>query len=293
MIVADAEQAKRGLEGLRVLSLESRRAGQMAQLIANYGGVAISAPSMREIPLKENPDALAFAEELFAGKLDGVIFLTGVGTRILFGAVETKHPREKLVEALSQIVVVARGPKPVAALREFGVPITIVVPEPNTWRDILKILESYQPAILLAGKRIAVQEYGVPNQELVRRLEKHGVEVQQVPVYRWALPEDTAPLVRAIGEIAGGKIDLLLVTSAQQIHNLMQVASRSGTEEQVCRGLERSVVASIGPITSEALGEHGIRADFEPSPPKMGQLVYDAAKKAGDLLRQKRGESSH
>ncbi len=275
-----------------MLSLESRRAGQMAQLIANHGGVAISAPSMREIPLKENTAALAFAEELFAGKLDVVIFLTGVGTRILFGAVETKHPREKLVKALSRIVVVARGPKPVAALREVGVPITILVPEPNTWRDILKTLETHQPAILLAGKRIAMQEYGVPNHELVTRLKEQGVEVQQVPVYRWALPEDTAPLEHAIGEIAGGKIDLLLVTSAQQIHNLMQVASRSGAEEQVRRGLERSVVASIGPITSEALREHGIQADFEPSPPKMGQLIYDAAKKARDLLRQKRGERS-
>ncbi len=289
--MTDAEQVKRGLEGLRVLSLESRRAGQMAQLIVNHGGVAVSAPSMREIPLKENPDALAFAEELFAGKLDVVIFLTGVGTRILFGAVETKYPREKLVEALSRVVVVARGPKPTAVLREVGVPITILVPEPNTWRDILKTLDTYQPPIPLAGKRIAMQEYGVPNHELVEGLEARGAEVRQVPVYQWALPEDTAPLERAIGEIAGGKIDVLLVTSAQQIRNLMQVASRSSAEDQVRRGLDRSVVASIGPVTSEALLEYGIQADFEPSPPKMGQLVYDAAKKAGDLLRQKRGET--
>ena len=289
--MTDAEQVKRGLEGLRVLSLESRRAGQMAQLIVNHGGVAVSAPSMREIPLKENPDALAFAEELFAGKLDVVIFLTGVGTRILFGAVETKYPREKLVEALSRVVVVARGPKPTAVLREVGVPITILVPEPNTWRDILKTLDTYQPPIPLAGKRIAMQEYGVPNHELVEGLEARGAEVRQVPVYQWALPEDTAPLERAIGEIAGGKIDVLLVTSAQQIRNLMQVASRSSAEDQVRRGLDRSVVASIGPVTSEALLEYWIQADFEPSPPKMGQLVYDAAKKAGDLLRQKRGET--
>ena len=94
------EDGNLGLAGLRVLSLKSRRAEQMAKLIENHGGVAVVAPSMREIPLKENSAALAFAEDLFAGKFDAVIFLTGVGTRILFGAVETKYPRERLVEAL-------------------------------------------------------------------------------------------------------------------------------------------------------------------------------------------------
>ena len=288
--MSEPGRANRGLEGLRVLSLESRRAGQMAQLIANHGGVAVSAPSMREVPLQENPAAVAFAEELFAGKLDVVIFLTGVGTRILFDAVETKHPRERLVETLSRVTVVARGPKPVAVLREFGVPIAAVVPEPNTWRDILTTLDTHQPPILLAGKRIAMQEYGVPNRELVEGLEARGAEVRQVPVYRWALPEDTVPLQRAIGEIASGAIDVLLVTSANQIRNLMQVASQRGEVEQVRRGLERSVVASIGPIASEALLKHGIRADFEPSPPKMGQLVYDTAQRAAGLLREKRGK---
>ncbi|HEY7680827.1 MAG TPA: uroporphyrinogen-III synthase, partial [Terriglobia bacterium] len=156
----ESSSADRGLEGLRVLSLESRRAEQMAKLIENYGGVAISAPSMREVPIEENAAALSFAERLFAGEFEAVIFLTGVGTRVLFAAVETKHPRAGLVEALSRVLVVARGPKPVAALREFGVPIAIAVPEPNTWRDILKTLDEHRPAPALRGMRVAVQEYG-------------------------------------------------------------------------------------------------------------------------------------
>src|SRR2546425_4898666 len=98
-IAMSPENVNRGLAGLRLLSLESRRADQMARLIENHGGVALVAPSMREIPLKENSAALAFAEDLFAGKFDAVIFLTGVGVRILFGAVETKHPRERLTRS--------------------------------------------------------------------------------------------------------------------------------------------------------------------------------------------------
>jgi len=131
-------------------------------LIENHGGVGLVAPSVREIPQKENSAALSFPEDLFAEKFDAVMFLTGVGTRILFGAVETKHPREKLVEALSRLPVVAGGPKPVAALREFAMSIAVIVLEPNTWRDIVRTLDEHQPRVPLPGRRIALQEYGFP-----------------------------------------------------------------------------------------------------------------------------------
>ena len=284
------ENVNRGLAGLRLLSLESRRADQMARLIENHGGVGLVAPSMREIPLKENSAALSFAEDLFAGKFDAVIFLTGVGTRILFGAVETKHPREKLVEALSRLPVVARGPKPVAALREFAVPIAVIVPEPNTWRDILRALDEHQPRVPLPGKRIALQEYGVSNRELIQGLEARGALVTPVPVYQWALPEDIGPLQRAIQEIVDGKIDVLLITSANQVHNLMEVASQSGLQEAVRRGLQHTLVVSIGPISTEALRAYGIAPDMEPIHPKMGQLVFETAEKANVLLKEKRAQ---
>jgi uroporphyrinogen-III synthase len=289
-IAMSSENVNRGLAGLRLLSLESRRANQMAKLIESHGGVAVVAPSMREIPLQENSAALSFAENLFAGKFDAVIFLTGVGTRILFGAVESKYPRERLVEALSRLPVVARGPKPVAALREFGVPIAVVIPEPNTWREILRALDDHQPPMPLKGKRIALQEYGVSNQELIQGLEARGALVTPVPVYQWALPEDTEPLRRAIREIIDGKIDVLLITSANQVHNMMQLASQSGLEEAVRQGLLQTLVVSVGPISTEALLAHGIAPDMEPTHSKMGQLVYEAAERAKVLLNNKRAE---
>jgi len=233
---------------------------------------------------------MSFADDLFAGKFDVVIFLTGVGTRILFGAVETKHPRERLVEALSRVPVVARGPKPVAALREFGVPIAVTVPEPNTWRDIIRALDQHQPALLLVGKRIALQEYGISNRELIQSMEERGALVTPVPVYQWALPEDIGPLQRAIQDIADGKIDILLITSANQVNNLMAVATQSGLEEAMRRGLQQDLVVSVGPISTEALLAHGIAPDMEPAHPKMGQLVYEAAEKAKALLNKKRAE---
>src|ERR1700730_4285854 len=118
--------------GLRVLSLESRRAAEMAKLIETYGGAAIVAPSMREIPLETNTEAQEFTRKLVAGEFDTIILLTGVGTRALTRVAETVCPREEFIAALKKIPVVARGPKPVAALKELGITPVVTAPEPNT-----------------------------------------------------------------------------------------------------------------------------------------------------------------
>jgi uroporphyrinogen-III synthase len=277
-----------GFRGLRVLSLESRRSAEMAKLIERHGGTAISAPSMREIPVEENPEALAFASQLLDNRFDAVIFLTGVGTRILFGAIERNYPADKIVDALSRTLVVARGPKPIGVLREFGVPIGIAVPEPNTWRDILKALDDHTPRFDLNGKHVAVQEYGAANPEFLDSMKARGAQVTPVKVYQWALPEDLSPLRSAVKEIAQGRIDALLVTSATQIHHLMQVAADEGLDAKMPAGLRRTVIASIGPIATQALESYGLAADVLPTHPKMGLLVFEAAQQMSDLLRQKR-----
>jgi uroporphyrinogen-III synthase len=282
------DKIKSGLAGLRVLSLESRRAAEMAKLIENYGGRAMVAPSMREIPLESNIEAREFAQELAGGGFDMVIFLTGVGTRALAKVVETVYPLEKFVEALRRVTVVARGPKPVAALKELGVPVAIAVPEPNTWRDLLRTLDENVGAAALAGRRVAVQEYGASNSELLAGLAERGARVTRVPVYQWALPEDTGPLQAGVEAIAAGEIDLALFTTSIQVTHLLKIAREMNREREVRRGFERLVVGSIGPITSEELREQGFAVDFEPAHPKMGFLVNEAAQRAAELLGKKR-----
>jgi uroporphyrinogen-III synthase len=280
-----------GFDGLRVLALESRRAPELAKLISTYGGEPLVAPSMREVPLESNKEALTFAARLLAGEFDMVIFLTGVGARTLLGVVETVHDRGKYVAALQRVKVVARGPKPIAALREIGITPTITAPEPNTWHELLRALDDAgkaSPELGLQGARVAVQEYGVSNPELLSGLRERGAAVTRVPVYQWALPHDLAPLRAAIKEIAEGTVDVALFTTAVQAVHLFQVAAEMQLEEPVRNGLSRAIVASIGPTTSEELQRHGIRADLEPSHPKMGFLVKEASEQAGELLRQKR-----
>jgi len=270
-----ATEAK-GLSGVRVLSLESRRAAEMAKLIENYDGRATVAPSMREVPLESNTVALDFARQLVAGEFQVVIFLTGVGARALASVAETLYPREKFIDGLKQLTVVARGPKPVAMLKEFGVPVAVTVPEPNTWRDLLEAID--KNGVQLQGKGVAVQEYGESNPDLVAGLAARGAKVTQVPVYKWDLPEDLEPLRQAIHSVTAGEIDLVLFTTSVQVIHLLRVAKEMNAEKQLREALARVTIGSIGPVTSEELREQGIHVDFEPEHPKMGYLVNEAAR---------------
>jgi uroporphyrinogen-III synthase len=284
----ETDTPPKGFAGLRVLSLESRRGAEIAKLIATFGGEATVAPSMREIPLESNTEALAFGRTLFAGGFDMVIFLTGVGTRALARVVEMLHPLDLYLKELRKIVVVARGPKPVTVLKEWNVPIALIAPEPNTWRELLRALDENATAFPLKGRRVAVQEYGVSNRYLLDGLVARGAQVTSVPIYEWALPADIGPLRSAIAAIAGNEMDVILFTTATQADHLLQIAAEMREEDALRRAFSRMVVASIGPTTSERLREYGIAPDMEPTHPRMGYLVSEAAQRSAGILQVKR-----
>ena len=273
--------------GLRVLALESRHAREIVKLISSYGGVPTVAPAVREVS-RESREALEFAASLIAGKFDMVIFLTGTGTRALVRAVEDTYTRDELAAALRRVQVVARGAKPVAALRELGVKPSLIAPEPNTWREILRALDELEAVShSIKGLQIAVQEYGVPSPDLLAALRERGAMVTTVPVYQWALPEDLGPLRAAAQSIAAGEFDVVLFTSAIQATHLLRIAADLELEERLRRGLDGMIIASIGPSTSERLRSFGLQPDMESSHPRMGFLVKDAAERSPDLLQQK------
>ncbi len=269
-------------DGLRVLALESRRPAEMATLIRNQGGDPFVATSMREVPVENNEDAFRFFDRLVAGEFDLVIFLTGVGARALDRVISSRHGERSVAEALKRVAVVARGPKPAAVLREWGVPVAVLVPEPNTWREVLAATES-RPE-----KRIAVQEYGVTNDRLIEGLQQRGAEVTPVRVYQWDLPEDVGPLQEAVRRLASGAIDVIIFTTSAQIFHLLRVARDLSLEEDAREGVRKSVIGSIGPTTSETLEELGFTPDVVPSHPKMGYLVRETAENARRILGTKR-----
>lgn len=254
----------------------------MATLIRRQQGEPFVAPSMREASLESNEEAFEFGERLFAGEFDMMIFLTGVGTRALSRVLASRYPTEQFPAALRRITTVARGPKPSAALREMNVPVTISAPEPNTWKEVLEQTRDRTEA------RIAVQEYGRSNPELLEGLRARGAEVTSVRVYQWQLPEDVGPLREAAGRIAAGDAGVVLFTTAIQVVHLFRIAAEEGVEGAIRKRLAEMVVGSIGPTTSEMLEEYGIQTDVVPSHPKMGFLVKEAAEKAPAILERKR-----
>lgn len=273
------------LQGLKVLSFESRRAKEMAELIRRYGGEPMVVPSMREVPLSENRAALDFLPEIEAGQFDMIVLMTGVGTRTLHQILLTRYPEERVLAALQKSYLVARGPKPVAALKELGLTVALTVPEPNTWREILQTLDANGS---IAGKRVAVQEYGIPNPELVAGLEQRGASVKTIAIYRWALPEDLAPLRDAIRLIVQGGADVALFTNGAQVEHLFRVAVEDNFESKLGLACKQLVIGSVGPICTEALRKFGLEPDIEPAHPKMGSLIAEVAASAQRIIAAKR-----
>ena len=245
--------AKPDFQGLRVLVLESRRSRELAALVSTYGGRPVVAPALREIPLESNAEAMAFADGLIEGAFDLVVLLTGVGTRALLAVVDHVGRRDEFVAALARTKIAVRGPKPTAVLREMQIQPWVVAPEPNTWRELLTALDAKTGNDQLRGLRVAVQEYGAANPDLLEGLQARGAGVTSVPVYRWALPEDIEPLRAAVQAVVSGELDVAIFTTATQVVHLLQVASTMNLEDAARKALSNLVVASIGPTTSQEL----------------------------------------
>ena len=275
----------KGFDGLKVTSFESRRAKEISKLIAYHGGVPRVAPSMKEIPLENSPGLVEFAKIFLDGKVDILILMTGVGTRYLSKYISENFNFDKYISALKNTFIVARGPKPVSALKELKIKPNITIPEPNTWRDIVDTIDK---GIDVDNKSVAVQEYGISNKKFLSELKKRGAEVRPVNIYKWGLPDDINPLKDAIDSVSKCKEDLVLFTSSQQVVNLLKIAKKEGKQDSLYNGFKKSLICSIGPTTTETLKKFNLSVDYEPDSPKMGNLVKEIARNSHFLLNKKR-----
>jgi uroporphyrinogen-III synthase len=272
--------------GLKVLSLESRRAKEMETLIRREGGEPFVAPSVQERALEDHREALKFVDRLEAGEFDLVVCMTGAGLSFLreLAIQDTDVTTlSRLAEGLRNTFVVSRGPKPVPILRELGARAQVVVPEPNTWKEVVAAVAA-RPE-----RRIAVQEYGRPNPEMTAALEGLGATVTPFAIYRWDLPADVGPLREAVRRLAARNFDVVLFTSSIQLSHLFGMAHEQGLAAEVTDALQHDVVvASVGPIMTEALEEAGLPVDIVPQHPKMAALVKAAAELAASAIEKKR-----
>jgi uroporphyrinogen-III synthase len=176
---------------------------------------------------------------------------------------------------LQQVTVVCRGPKPSAVLRRYGVPITLTAQSPFTTPEVLDVMSGLD----LAGAGVALLHYGERNAALAEALQARGARVEDLLLYEWRLPEDTAPLRVLVHEVIAGKVDAIAFTSQVQVRHLFQIASDEGCERELTGALEnRIIVASVGPVCTAGLAAYGITPDVIPEHPKMGPMIAALAR---------------
>ena len=253
------------MRGKRVAVLESRLGRELTELVAGRGAEAFHAPALAELPDLDRDQIAALVKSLAARPAKVAIFQTGVGTRALFAATDGLNLTSQFLEMLKGAVVAVRGPKPTGALRQRGVRIDRSAGDPFTTHELLECLQD----VPVKGARVIVQRHGSANRELDAALEARGAEVIEIPTYRWSLPPDTAPLVELVARLERGEMDAVLFTNAEQVRNLFAVSKN----KDVKGALNRTLVASIGPVASAALREAGVKISLEASPPKLGALL--------------------
>ncbi len=257
------------MKAKRIAILENRLGEQLVSLVAQRGAVPIHAPALAELPDLDPGQIGALVRSLETSPASLAIFQTGVGTRALFVALDGLGLTQTFLGMLEKCVVVARGPKPSGALRSRGVRIDRNAADPFTTREVLASIGDLD----LKNARVIVQRYGSANVELDRALEARGAQVSEIPTYRWSLPADTKPLEDLVAALERNELHAAVFTNAEQVRNLFVVADRLGKKPVLKDALNRTLVASIGPVASAALRAHEVRIGLESKPPKLGALL--------------------
>jgi uroporphyrinogen-III synthase len=252
-----------------VAILEARLGRQFAELIAKHGGHPLHAPALAEVPDLDRDAIARLVADLEPRPPKVAIFQTGVGTKALFEATDALGLTGRLLALLAKTLVAVRGPKPTGVLRGRGVRMDLSAKDPFTTAEVLAML-AHTP---VAGERVVVQRYGVTNVELEEALTARGAQVIEIPTYRWSLPADTRPMVGLIDALEGRRVDAVAFTNAAQVYNLFDLATALGRADALRAGLNRTLIASVGPVSSDALRKFGVTVGVEASPPKLGPLM--------------------
>ncbi len=249
------------LAGRRVAVPESRELDLFARMLEERGARTLRCPLVSILDAPDPAPVEAWLRRFTEGRMQELILLTGEGLRRLLGFAERAGLRRPFVEALGRVRTVTRGPKPARALRELGLRPSVQAPAPTT-EGVIAALAPLD----LEGHRVGVQLYGgEPNLALRRYLESRGAQPDPVAPYVYASEAEDERVLELIRELAAGRVDAIAFTSALQVRRLEEVARRAGLEEDLRLGLERTVVAAVGPVVAEALRRRGVEVDVMPA----------------------------
>jgi uroporphyrinogen-III synthase len=250
------------LAGRRIAVPETRELDVFADLLARRGAAVLRCPLISILDAPDPQPVLRWIREFNAGSCDDLILLTGEGLRRLLSCIDRTEPAllEGFVARLAQVRKLTRGPKPAKALRELGLKPELSATEPTT-AGVIATLRSED----LRGRRVGVQLYGSePNRPLQDFLRSAGAELRIVAPYVYADAAAEAEVVKLIATLATGELDAIAFTSMAQVDRLFKVADKTAQLDALRSGLQRSLVAAIGPVVADALRVRQVRVDLMP-----------------------------
>lgn len=248
------------LNGTRILILETREEAQFSKLLAEQGAEVVQCPMFT---IEDAPDPApveAWIRRAIDQPFDDLVLMTGEGLRRIMKLARARGLDQTLVSSLAQSRKFTRGPKPGRALREVSLDAQQTTEKPTT-EGVIEMLAK----IDLKGHRLGLQLY--PDKDhsaLTGTLAAQGAEVDTVLPYVYDSKAADANIVAAIEAMAEGRIDSIALTNLGQVRRLIETARAHGSEAKLRAGLERTLIASVGPAVSGELATHGLRTDIAP-----------------------------
>jgi uroporphyrinogen-III synthase len=249
------------LNGYRILILETREEAQFSRLLAEQGADVLQCPMFT---IHDAPDAApveAWIRRFLQKPCDDLVLMTGEGLRRVMKVVRRMDLEKDFVAALDKARKFARGPKPGRALREIGLEPQVTTEKPTS-EGVAEMLARVD----LRAHRVGLQLY--PDKDhsvLIGAIKAQGAEVDTVLPYIYDAKVADANIVTAIDEMAKGRIDAIALTNLGQVRRLVEVARVHGCEDRLRKGLDRTPIASVGPVVSDELKSHGLRTDISPA----------------------------
>lgn len=249
------------LDGKRILILETREEAQFSRLLSDQGASVVQCPMFT---IEDAPDPApveAWIARSIAQPFHDLVLTTGEGLRRLMKVARRLGCADEFVASVGKARTFARGPKPGRALREIGLQPSHTTEVPTS-EGIATMLAAFD----VGDRRIGLQLYPEKDHAvLIGAIESRGAAVDPVSPYIY---DDSAAAERihaAIEEMANGKIDAIALTSSGQIRRLFDAAKASGAEDRLIAALQRTSIASIGPVVTDELAAHGLAPTVTPA----------------------------
>ena len=249
------------LNGYRILILETREEAQFSRLLTEQGADVLQCPMFAIHDAPDPAPIEAWIQRFIEKPCDDLVLMTGEGLRRLMKIVRRLGVEREFVAALDKTRKFARGPKPGRALREIGLEPQVTTEKPTS-EGVAEMLSRLD----LKGRRLGLQLY--PDKDhsaLIGAITAQGAEVDPVLPYVYDAKAADANIVTAIDEMAEGRVDAIALTNLGQVRRLVEAARAHGREDELRKGLERTLIASVGPAVSGELQSHGLRTDISPA----------------------------